>query len=128
MAQATYRLATEEGSEGFYIVQPVLDRNGAIQDFVVLDCNQQGAEFFNVRPSELIGKTVSTFRGNLDTGMFMDYLMQATQNGTYESEIDVPGNTALRLRWAHLKIIRSGDNLAVRLRDISEAKARVAEL
>ena len=128
MAQATYRLATEEGSEGFYIVQPVPDRHGAIQDFVVLDCNQQGAEFFNVRPSELIGKTVSAFRGSLDTGMFMDYLMQATQNGTYENEIDVPGNTALRLRWAHLKIIRSGDNLAVRLRDISEAKAHVAEL
>jgi len=128
MAQATYRLATEEGSEGFYIVQPVLDRNGAILDFVVLDCNQQGAEFFNVRPSELIGKTVSGFRGNLDTGMFMDYLMQATQDGVYENEIDVPGNTALRLRWAHIKIIRSGDNLAVRLRDISEAKAHVAEL
>jgi diguanylate cyclase (GGDEF)-like protein len=128
MAQATYRLATEEGSEGFYIVQPVRDRTGAILDFIVLDCNQQGAEFFNVRPSELIGKTVSGFRGNLDTGMFMDYLMQATQEGVYENEIDVPGNTALRLNWAHIKIIRSGDNLAVRLRDISEAKAHVAEL
>jgi diguanylate cyclase (GGDEF)-like protein len=128
MAQATYRLATEEGSEGFYIVQPVRDRDGSVLDFTVMDCNQQGAEFFNVRPQELIGKSVSAFRGNLDTGMFIGYLLQATENGVYENEIDVPGNTALRLRWAHLKIIRSGENLAVRLRDISEAKAHVAEL
>ena len=128
LAQATYRLATEEGSEGFYIVQPVRDRHGAVIDFLVIDCNLPGAEFFNVRPQELIGKSVSAFHGSLDTGMFIDYLMQATENGVYESEIDVPGNTALRLRWAHLKIIRSGENLAVRLRDISEAKAHVAEL
>ena len=128
MAQATYRLATEEGSEGFYIVQPMRDRHGTVLDFTVLDCNQQGAEFFNVRPQELIGKSISAFRGNLDTGMFIDYLLDATENGVYENEIDVPGNTALRLRWAHLKIIRSGDNLAVRLRDISEAKAHVDEL
>jgi diguanylate cyclase (GGDEF)-like protein len=128
MAQATYRLATEEGSEGFYIVQPVWDRHGILQDFMVIDCNQQGAEFFNVRPQELIGKSVSAFRGSLDTGMFIDYLRQATENGVYENEIDVPGNTGLRLRWAHLKIIRSGENLAVRLRDVSETKAHVAEL
>ena len=128
LAQATYRLATEEGSEGFYIVQPVRDRAGGILDFMVVDCNQQGAEFFNVRPGELIGRTLSGFRGNLDTGMFIGLLMKASHEGVYESEIDVPGNTALRLRWAHLKIIRSGDNLAVRLRDISEAKAHVAEL
>ena len=128
MAQATYRLATEEGSEGFYIVQPVRDRQGTVFDFTVIDCNQQGAEFFNVRPQQLIGKSVSAFRGELDTALFIDYLLHATEEGVYENEIEVPGNTALRLRWAHLKIIRSGENLAVRLRDISETKAHVAEL
>ena len=128
MAQATYRLATEEGSEGFYIIQPVRDRQGLVLDFMVIDCNQPGAEFFNARPQELIGKSISAFRGSLDTAAFIDYLHQASENGVYENEIDVPGNAALRLRWAHLKIIRSGDNLAVRLRDISAAKAHVAEL
>jgi diguanylate cyclase len=128
LARATYRLATEEGSEGFYIVQPIRDYNGAVADFMVIDCNQQGAEFFNVRPQELIGKTVSSFRGDFDTGLFIGYLFQAMEDGAYESEIDVPANAPLRLRWGHLKIIRSGDNLAVRLRDISEAKAHMAEL
>ena len=128
LARAAYRLATEEGSEGFYIVQPIRDRNGAVVDFMVIDCNQQGAEFFGVRPQELIGKTVSSFHGDFHTGLFIGYLFQAMEAGVYESELDVPGNTPLRLHWAHLKIMRSGENLAVRLRDISEAKAHVAEL
>ena len=128
LAQATYRLATEEGSEGFYIVQPVRDRYGAVIDFLIIDCNQPGAEFFNVRPQDLIGKNVSAFHDRLGTGMFIDYLREATETGIYEAEIEVPGNTALRLRCAHLKIIRSGENLAVRLRDISQAKAHLAEL
>ncbi|MET0962958.1 MAG: EAL domain-containing protein [Noviherbaspirillum sp.] len=128
LAQATYRLATEEGSEGFYIVQPMRDRHDAVTDFMIIDCNQPGAEFFNVRPQDLIGKSVSAFQDRLDTGMFIDYLREATENGIYEAEIDLQGNAALRLRWAHLKIIRSGENLAVRLRDVSQAKAHLAEL
>jgi diguanylate cyclase (GGDEF)-like protein len=32
------------------------------------------------------------------------------------------------MRWVHLKVVRSQNNLAVRLRDISEAKAHVEEL
>ena len=35
-----------------------LREDGLYNCVVVLDCNQQGAEFFNVRPSELIGKAV----------------------------------------------------------------------
>jgi GGDEF domain-containing protein len=50
------------------------------------------------------------------------------EQGIYESEIEVPADSPLRLRWVHVKIIRSGGNLAVRLRDISEAKAHVSEL
>ena len=128
LAQGTYRLATEEGSEGFYIVQPVYDRQGVVTDFMVLDCNQPGAEFFNVRPQELIGKTVSAFRGSAEAVMFIDYLLQATDSGLYENEISLPSASSSQPRCAHLKIIRSGENLAIRLRDISESKAHVAEL
>lgn len=53
VTQATYRLATEEGSEGFYILQPIRDQHGIVTDFSVLDCNQQGAEFINQRRQEL---------------------------------------------------------------------------
>jgi hypothetical protein len=46
LTQAKYRLATEEGSEGFYILQPVRDRQDLITDFYVIDCNQARRGFF----------------------------------------------------------------------------------
>jgi diguanylate cyclase (GGDEF)-like protein len=128
MTQATYRLATEEGSEGFYIIQPVSDRQGVIADFRVIDCNEQGAGFFNLRRDELIGKAVSVFKNKIDIEPFINRLRRALDQGIYESEIDVPAGSPLRLDWVHVKIIPSAGNLAVRLRDISEAKAHVHEL
>jgi diguanylate cyclase (GGDEF)-like protein len=128
LTNATYRLATEEGSEGFYILQPIRDRHGDIIDFVVLDCNQQGAEFLNRRRQQLIGKPIASLSDSFDTDLFMNRLLTAIDKGDYESEIDVPLESTLQLRWVHLKIIRSGGNLAVRLRDISQAKEHVAEL
>lgn len=128
LTQATYRLATEEGSEGFYIVQPVSDRQGVITDFHIIDCNQQGAGFFNLQRNELVGKAVSLFSSRVNIEPFINRLRRALDQGIYESEIDVPPDSPLRLSWAHVKIIRSGGNLAVRLRDISEAKAHVREL
>jgi diguanylate cyclase (GGDEF)-like protein len=128
LTQATYRLATEEGSEGFYIVEPVSDRQGVVTDFRVIDCNEQGAGFFNLRRSELIGKAISLFKNKVDIEPFIYRLRRALDEGTYESEIDVPANSPLQLSWVHVKIIPSAGNLAVRLRDISEAKAHVREL
>lgn len=128
LTQATYRLATEEGSEGFYIVHPVRDLQGVVTDFRVIDCNQQGAGFFHLQRRELIDKTVSFFQQKVNIEPFISRLQHALDQGSYESEIDVPAGSPLRLNWVHVKIIRSGGNLAVRLRDISEAKAHVREL
>jgi diguanylate cyclase (GGDEF)-like protein len=128
LSHATYRLATEEGSEGFYILQPVRNHDGVAVDFLVLDCNQQGAEFVNRKRQQLVGKTIASLSDRFDTDLFMNRLLTALEDGVYESEIEVPVDSAIRLRWANLKIIRSGGNLAVRLRDISQAKAHVKEL
>lgn len=128
LTQATYRLATEEGSEGFYIVEPICDRHSRITDFKVIDCNQQGAEFFNLQQQELKGRTVSSFNVHPDVAVFTYSLMNAWSTGEYENELDVPKQSPFALRWAHLKIIRSGGYLAVRLRDISGPKAHVNEL
>jgi len=128
LAHATYRLATEEGGEGFYIVEPILDHHGEPVDFRVIDCNQQGAGFFQLRKEQLKGRTLSSFHFAPDASIFMNSLTKAFETGEYESEVEVPEQNPLTLRTAQLKVIRSGDNLAVRLRDISEAKAHVAEL
>jgi diguanylate cyclase (GGDEF)-like protein len=128
IAAATYRIATEEGGEGFYIAEPVFDGSGKAVDFRVIDCNQQGASFFNLRQEQLKGRRVSSFHVPREIAFFMNALIDAFENGVYEKELDVDKEHPLAVKSVHLKIMRSGPNLAVRLRDISQAKAHVAEL
>lgn len=128
LLQETYRVATEGGNDGFYIARPIHDTNGNIVDFEIFDCNQRGAELFGHRREELIGKTISTLYEGANPDRFMGDLRQAMKAGSFERELEVPAESPFRPRWAHVRIIRSDDNLAVTLRDISDTKAHVAEL
>jgi diguanylate cyclase (GGDEF)-like protein len=125
---ATYRLATEEGSEGIYIYQPVFDRSGAVIDFRITDCNHRAAEFFKLRREALINRTVSSFRTGINVQNFMHWLSEAWENGFYNGEVRVPKGSSLQISWAEIKILRSNELLAVRLRDISESKDHLSEL
>jgi diguanylate cyclase (GGDEF)-like protein len=128
LTYATYRLATEDGSEGIYIYQPIFDPTGFITDFRLTDCNHRAAEFFKVRRETLINRTVSSFRKGIDSQNLMRYLNEAWDKGTYASEMQTPTGSSLQFRWAEIKILRSERLLAVRLRDISEAKEHLSEL
>jgi diguanylate cyclase (GGDEF)-like protein len=128
LTYATYRLATEEGSEGIYIYQPISDPTGFITDFRLTDCNHRAAEFFKARRDALINKTVSSFRHGIDVQNLMHLLTEAWDKGNYEGEVETPAGSSLQLRWAEIKILRSNQLLAVRVRDISEAKEHITEL
>jgi diguanylate cyclase (GGDEF)-like protein len=47
----------------------------------------------------------------------------AMQTGFYEDEFKVPAESSLQLGWVHRRLVRSGDGLAVTLRDISDTKS-----
>jgi len=128
LTHATYRLATEEASEGFYILSPLRNAKGFVEDFLILDCNTQGAEFLNRRRHELVGMSASMLYGHVDMLSLKNHLSEALEKGVYENEVEVPPRSPLKVRHVHVKILRSGENLAVRLRDISEIKAHLAEL
>jgi len=128
LTYATYRLATEDGSEGIYIYQPIFDQTGSITDFRLTDCNHRAAEFFKVRRETLINRTVSSFRKGIDVQNLISWLSEAWDKGSCEHELETPLGSALQLRWAEIKILRSKKLLAVRLRDISEAKQHLTEL
>jgi diguanylate cyclase (GGDEF)-like protein/PAS domain S-box-containing protein len=128
LTQRTYRMATEGGNEGFYIMRPIRNRHGAIVDFAFIDSNQRGAEFLGRRPQDLLGTTISALFGDAVLRRPMEILSNAMENGFYEDDVEVPGDTLLRVRWIHCKIVRSNGDLAVTVRDISDAKAHVHEL
>ncbi|MDB5761013.1 MAG: hypothetical protein JWQ21_8 [Herminiimonas sp.] len=128
LTQTTYRMATEEGNEGFYIMRPIRDHRRAVIDFEVIDCNQRGAEMFRRRREDFIGMRISTLYGGEDFERTMQTLCRAMNAGFYEGEQEQLSGSPIVPRWVHIKIIRSNDDLAVTLRDISDSKAHVEEL
>ncbi len=128
--RASYRLATEDAADGFFINRPLRDRRGAVRDFSVVDCNQHGAAMFGKRPEDLIGRRLSEFYEGELFQRACDRLCQALETGFYERELPVaPGEgQPLQARWIHYKAVRAGGDLAVTIRDISESKAHLTEL
>jgi diguanylate cyclase (GGDEF)-like protein len=128
LTQATYRMATEGGNEGFYIVRPIRAPNGSIADFEIIDSNRRGAEMLRERRDELFGRKVSALFAGANPDRLMQWLRQALNNGRYEGDVQVSDRSPLAIRWVHLKIVRSDDDLAITLRDISDTKAHIDEL
>ncbi len=126
--QATYRMATEEGNEGFYIVKPIFGRNGKVLDFETLDCNSYGARLFQQRRDAVLGKRFSALFPEPERMHLMERLDQAIESGFYEGEMESPSDLSGAVKWLHLKMVRSDEEIAITMRDISDSKAHVTEL
>jgi signal transduction histidine kinase/CheY-like chemotaxis protein len=117
-----YRIATEGGSEGYYMYESLSDKSGAIVDFVLVDCNERGAEFFDIPQTRLLHVKLS----DLYPGAYFDEVMnifrEAMASGFHEDETRTPGESTLRIEWAKRRLVRSGNGLAVTVQDISERK------
>lgn len=128
--RASYRLATEDAGDGFFINRPLRDRHGVIRDFAVVDCNHYGASMFGKQPEELIGHRLSDFYAGDLFAKACARLVHAYDTGLYDRELPVaPGpEQPLKAHWIRYKAVRADGDLAVTIRDISESKAHLAEL
>lgn len=126
----TYRLATEAGSEGFYMLKPMLDEHRSIIDLVVMDCNEQGAGFYKLTRMDFLNLRLGTFyaRKGIDFSDFAEACLIAVRSGHYEGEIEFEANPAMTVQWARIKIFRSESGLAVTLQDVSDSKRHHQEL
>lgn len=128
--RATYRVATEGAGEGFFINRPLRDLHGSVIDFEVVDCNEHGAAMFGKQPGELIGHRLSEFYAGAVFRAACAMLNEALETGLYDRELHagaIPGSL-FQAEWIRYKAVRSGDDLAVTIRDISESKAHLGEL
>jgi diguanylate cyclase (GGDEF)-like protein len=126
--QASYRRATEQGSEGFYICRPLRDRHRRFVDFEILDCNSQGAAFYRRSREDLIGRKISSLYDRSFFPQIMKSFCQAWELGFFESELEVFDESRFTAHWINLKMVRSDENLALTIRDASEKKRHAAEL
>jgi diguanylate cyclase (GGDEF)-like protein len=128
--RATYRLATEDAGEGFFIHRPLRDAHGVVRDFDIVDCNQYGADMFGKHSQQVIGHRLSEFYQGELFHKACARLCKALDTGVYDRELHVPSasDQLLKASWVRYKAVRAGDDLAVTIRDISESKAHLSEL
>ncbi|WP_020655476.1 bifunctional diguanylate cyclase/phosphodiesterase [Massilia niastensis] len=123
-----YRTATESGNDGFYMAAAVRGRDGEIEDFRIVDCNERGAFFYGMTRSELVGASLS----RIDSGLFGEELLstysKAMETGFYEDDRMMPSDNRLNISWGRRRLVRVGNGLAVTLQDISERKAHESQL
>jgi len=125
--QATYRMATESGNEGFYICRPMWDSKRTICDFRVIDCNRRGAEFFGLTREQFIGQNLTALHDRPTAQQAMHLLKQAMNERRQEGEIELATGRG-KARSLYLKAFQSDMDLAVTLRDITDEKAHMQEL
>jgi diguanylate cyclase (GGDEF)-like protein len=124
-----YRLATENANEGFYFVRALHDRTGYIVDFLIEDCNENGAALAGVTRDQVIGLRLSAFLDISDLILPADLPGQieigrkAMSEGVYEDEWQAASASSFHGVWLHRRMMRVGDGLAITIRDITEAKA-----
>lgn len=117
-----YRIATEGGSEGYYMYEALHDKSGAIVDFVLVDCNEHGAEFYGSEQTELLHEKLSSICPTTYFDELLTTFRGAMVSGFYEDEIETPRESKLLLEWAKRRFVRSGNGLAVTVQDISKRK------
>ncbi|WP_165497634.1 bifunctional diguanylate cyclase/phosphodiesterase [Pseudoduganella albidiflava] len=126
VAQDAYRKATEASTEGFFITAPVFGAGGRIVDYVTIDCNEQGAALSHSTREALIGKRVSALSREIPVEPAVALLAQAMEQGSAEGDIESTfgGETTC----VRVKVRRSGDVLAVTLRDVTLERAHLSNL
>jgi diguanylate cyclase (GGDEF)-like protein len=121
-----YRLATDSAREGFFMVRAMYGeegKKGGITDFLVEDCNENGARYFGSTRARLLGAKFSDFPMGDYLQEVLSVYRLAMETGFYEDDFKTPSGSPLEVTWVHRRLVRSGDGLAVTMRDISDIKA-----
>lgn len=118
----SYRIATENARDGFYMLRPLYGPNREIVDFLIEDCNERGAMYRGMAREALIGQTLSAMLPTLFESHMLTACRQAMAEGLYEDEIQLPQDGTRARQWLQRRLVRTSAGLAVTLRDITESR------
>ncbi len=127
-ARSAYRVATEGGNDGFYMLRAMRNAQGKITDFELMDCNEQGAAFYGQNRASFVGTKLSTWYVEPYFTALLGIYRHAMELGYYEDEWHVASDSPMQLKWIHRKFVRSGTGLAMTVRDINSVKTHEREL
>ncbi|TCS37514.1 PAS domain S-box-containing protein/diguanylate cyclase (GGDEF)-like protein [Paucimonas lemoignei] len=120
--EETYRLATDAANEGFYMLRPVISRQGYPEDFIIEDCNNRAAELIGTSRDQLTGTRLSDNAHVYFREDMLDLCRQGLEKGLLEDEVRIAQGSPIRASWVYRRVVRSNSGLAITVRDISDAK------
>lgn len=126
--QHTFRLAIDGAREAFYMMIPQRSSDGTALDFRIEDCNERAARMSGRVRSELIGKSISEVYTPEDGERMRAFLKHTLETGFFETVVKVGKTSAHKSGWFQGRAVRSGDGIAVTVRDITKLKVQEATL
>lgn len=125
--QAAYRVATEEGNEGFFIVQPV---NTTLERprFVIMDCNLGGAALLGRQRNDLIGLGLDDLLSAREVDRLGRRFIRAIRTGIFEGNVHFKSPSTGNMQWLYLRVVFTDGWLGVTVQDVTELKQTAIEL
>ncbi len=117
-----YRVATDGGNEGFYMYEALRDKNGTIVDYLLVDCNERGAELLGMDQAKLRRMKLSDLYPAIYFDELMSTFLHAMESGFHEEEFRMPREGQSGIEWAKRRLIRYSNGLTVTVQDITERK------
>jgi diguanylate cyclase (GGDEF)-like protein len=126
--QATFRLAVDGAREGFYMVSPTYFADGELNTLPIEDCNERAAELSGYTRSELVGKCcVELYEGQALASVKI-FFQRVQAEKFVEDEFYVPEGRRHKSGWFQRRGVLSGQDIAVTVRDISDARQQAQAL
>jgi diguanylate cyclase (GGDEF)-like protein len=123
--QSTFRLAVDAAREAFYMIRPAGQDN---QAWVVEDCNERAAEMQQRGRGEVIGRTIDQLFEGRELNELRIYCNRVLDEGFHEDEFHVPHDRQHVAGWFQRRGVRSGQGIAVTVRDVSDARQQAETL
>jgi diguanylate cyclase (GGDEF)-like protein/PAS domain S-box-containing protein len=126
--QSTFRLAVDGAREAFYMVSSSYRHDGEIDKLYIEDCNERAAELSGYTRTYLIGKcTMDIYEGD-ELNAVQDFFQRVHKKKFIEDEFYVPKGRRHTHGWFHRRAVLSGKDIAITVRDITEARQQAKTL
>ena len=126
--QSTFRLAVDGAREAFYMVSPSYRDDGEIDKLFIEDCNERAAKLSGYLRTDLIGKCCIEIYQGKDLDFLRQFFRRVQAEEFIEDEFYVPQGRRHKAGWFHRRAVLSGKDIAITIRDISEARQQAMEL
>jgi diguanylate cyclase (GGDEF)-like protein len=123
--QATFRLAVDAAREAFYMLSPATSGHSS---WIIEDCNERAAEMQYRPRSEMIGRPIEQLFEGRELEELAIYCDRVLAEGFCEDEFHVPQERQHAAGWFQRRGVRSGQGIAVTVRDVSDARQQAETL